>query len=169
MKLWRPSRAGVTEFERTTEPDPLRHICKLVALGNHPLGTVGYDCMVQPQRASQPPAGILSLSDPQYHAVAPCAGVQRECLPSFEAVAECGRMGGQLAKPDPLYAIWNNKLAVEAERQEDSRYWIRIVRVLRSTTVLDRTWNGRCQRCVVQHAGNFSWLVYCKTTCKRVI
>ena len=96
MKLWRPSRAGVTEFERTTEPDSLRHICKLVALGNHPLGTVGYDCMAQPQRASQPPAGILCLSDPQYHAVAPCAGVQRECLPSFEAVAECGRMGGNL-------------------------------------------------------------------------
>ena len=42
MKLWRPSRAGVTEFVRTAEPDPLRHICKPVALGACASGTIAW-------------------------------------------------------------------------------------------------------------------------------
>ena len=163
MRLWRPSRAGVTECERTAESDPLRHICKLVAIGACSFGTTGHDCMAQPQRSFQSPTGILCLSDSSYHTTTPCAGVQRERPLSFEAVVKCGCMGGQLAELDSLCAVWDNKLAVEAGRQEDSRCWICLVRVLRSAPVLDRAWNGRCQRCVIQHAGGIGWCVYCKT------
>lgn len=36
-------------------------------------------------------------------------------------MAECGCMGRQLAQFDSLCAVWGNKLAVEAGRQEDRR------------------------------------------------
>ena len=84
-------------------------------------------------------------------------------------MAECGGMGRQLAQFDSLCAVWGNKLAVEAGRQEDRRCRVCLICVLRSAPVLDWAWNGRCQRRVVQHAGDVDWRVYCKTTGERVI
>lgn len=63
---------------------------------------------------------LQRVLNPLYHALTPCAGVQREHPIASEAVAECWRMGRQSVESDSVCSIRLDKPKMESKQKENS-------------------------------------------------